>query len=326
MPLPPGLAFRFALAAGVAAVSVIHPDGDAVLVIDREEARVSRVVPIPAMTHPPRAGRLPWDGVDGRPAQRRSIAIDPVGGTIAVTSGGDGTILLLDGTEISTVELPTPARRGRASALGVRWRPRRRPGGPMSAHRAVLDDALARAERHGRPGLPVGGFTLGRAADRSRRGIHRLDGSTVIEPDGHLHRIFPSPDGSRIAVEWAPTADENAVFGLVDVAAGTLRLHPDIRLRYDTVLWAADSRSLDVVASRDRRLVTLDVETGETEVAPLPSEGRLRLFPGGESGLRALSSAGAGNHSDRPGDGDAAGTVVRAVPRLATRHRGARMA
>lgn len=164
----------------------------------------------------------------------------------------------------------------------------------MNAHRAVLDDALARAERHGRPGLPVGGFTLGRAADRSRRGIHRLDGSTVIEPDGHLHRIFPSPDRSRIAVEWAPTADENAVFGLVDVAAGTLRLHPDIRLRYDTVLWAADSRSLDVVASRDRRLVTLDVETGETEVAPLPSEGRLRLFPGGESGLRALSSAGAG--------------------------------
>lgn len=112
VPLPPGLAFRFALAAGVAAVSVIHPDGDAVLVIDREEARVSRVVPIPAMTHPPRAGRLPWDGVDGRPAQRRSIAIDPVGGTIAVTSGGDGTILLLDGTEISTVELPTPLDEG----------------------------------------------------------------------------------------------------------------------------------------------------------------------------------------------------------------------
>ncbi|MGO4490224.1 prolyl oligopeptidase family serine peptidase [Microbacterium sp. 2RAF4] len=164
----------------------------------------------------------------------------------------------------------------------------------MNAHRAVLDDALSRAERHGRPGLPVGGFTLGRAADRTRRGIHRLDGSTVIEPDGHLHRIFPSPDRRLIAVEWAPTADENAVLGLVDVAAGTLRLHPDIRLRYDAVLWATDSRSLDVVASRDRRLVTLDVETGETRVAPLANEGRLRLFPGGESGLRALSFAGTG--------------------------------
>ncbi|WP_396658759.1 hypothetical protein [Microbacterium oxydans] len=31
---------------------------------------------------------------------------------IAVTSGGDGTILLLDGTEISTVALPTPLDEG----------------------------------------------------------------------------------------------------------------------------------------------------------------------------------------------------------------------
>ncbi|KJL26091.1 Prolyl endopeptidase [Microbacterium oxydans] len=164
----------------------------------------------------------------------------------------------------------------------------------MNTHRGVLDDALTRAEHHGRPGLPLGGFALGRADGRTRRGIHRLDGSTVIEPDGHLHRIFPSPDRRLIAVEWAPTADENAVLGLVDVAAGTLHLHHDIRLRYDTVLWTADSRSLDVVASRDRQLVTLDVETGETRVAPLANEGRLRLFPGGASGLRALSSTGAG--------------------------------
>lgn len=164
----------------------------------------------------------------------------------------------------------------------------------MSAHRSMLDDALTRAERHGRPGLPLGGFTLGRADERSRRGIHRLDGTTVIEPDGHLHRIFPSPDRRLIAVEWAPSADENAVFGIVDVAGGTLRLHPGIRLRYDTVLWAADSRSLDVVASRDRMLVTLDLQTGEQRAVPLEPDVRLRLFPGGESGLRALSSGSRG--------------------------------
>ena len=112
VPLPPGLAFRFALAPGVAAVSVIHPDGDVVVVIDREDARVSKITPIPAMTHPPRAGRMPWDGVDGRPAQRRSIAIDPLSGTIAVTSGGDGTILLLDDDRITTLTLPTPLDEG----------------------------------------------------------------------------------------------------------------------------------------------------------------------------------------------------------------------
>ena len=164
----------------------------------------------------------------------------------------------------------------------------------MSAHRTLLDDALAQAERHGRPGLPVRGFTLGRADDRRGLGIHRLDGTTVIEPEGHLHRIFPAPDARLIAVEWAPTADENAVLGIVDVATGALRLHPDIRLRYDTVLWAADSRSLDVVASRDRMLVTLEVETDEQRRVPLDPEGRLRLFPGGQSGLRALSSASGG--------------------------------
>lgn len=112
VPLPPGLAFRFDLAAGVAAVSVVHPDGDVVIMIDREDARISRITPIPAMTHPPLAGQMPWDGVDGRPAQRRSIAIDPLATTIAVTSGGDGTIHLVDDSGLSTIELPTPLDEG----------------------------------------------------------------------------------------------------------------------------------------------------------------------------------------------------------------------
>lgn len=110
--LPPGLAFRFALAAGVAAVAVIHPDGDAMVVIDRQQARISRIVPLPPMTHPPQAGRMPWDGVDGQAAQRRSIAIDPLTGAIAVTSGGDGMIHLIDDHEITTIAVPTPLDEG----------------------------------------------------------------------------------------------------------------------------------------------------------------------------------------------------------------------
>ncbi|WP_217178786.1 prolyl oligopeptidase family serine peptidase [Streptomyces sp. AC495_CC817] len=160
----------------------------------------------------------------------------------------------------------------------------------MSAPRAALDAALALAERHGRPGLPVGGFALARADGRPRRGIHRLDGRTVIEPDGHIHRFSPSPDRRLLAVEWAPTADENGVLGIVDAVSGAMRLHPDVRLRYDTVLWAEDSRTLDVVASRDGMLVTLDVETGETGRSALDPSTRYRLFPGGASGVRAESS------------------------------------
>ncbi|WP_254408314.1 hypothetical protein [Streptomyces sp. AC495_CC817] len=113
VPLPPGLAFRFALGTGTAAVSVIHPAGDTVVVVDRESSRISRTVPIPPMSHPPLPGRMPWDAVDGRAAQRRAIAIDPQSSTIAVTSGGDGAIHLIDADDgISTVVLDTPLDEG----------------------------------------------------------------------------------------------------------------------------------------------------------------------------------------------------------------------
>ncbi len=112
VPLPPGLAFRFALGPGIAAASVIHPDGDVVVIVDRESASITQIVPLPPMTHPPQAGQMPWDGVDGRPAQRRSIAIDPVTGTVAVTSGGDGVIHLIADGSLSTISLPTPLDEG----------------------------------------------------------------------------------------------------------------------------------------------------------------------------------------------------------------------
>lgn len=116
----------------------------------------------------------------------------------------------------------------------------------------------------------------------------------MIETDGHIHRFLLSPDGRRIAVEWAADADENAILGLVDAATGALRLHDDIRLRHDTMLWSPDSQRLDVVASRDGALVSVDVATGElTSLSAEPGE-RLRLFPGGRDGLLARGTPGAG--------------------------------
>ncbi|MFB4354279.1 hypothetical protein RAC69_14095 [Microbacterium sp. LS_15] len=112
VPLPPGLVFRFALAAGIAAAAVIHPDGDALVVVDRDRARVARTVPLPPLTSPPQPGRMPWDAVDGRPAQRRAVAIDPATGVIAVTAGGDAAIHLIDGDRVETIEMPTPMDEG----------------------------------------------------------------------------------------------------------------------------------------------------------------------------------------------------------------------
>lgn len=105
--LPDGLVFRFALGEGTAAATVIHPDGDALLVIDRVAGRLSRTVPLPPLHTPPQPGRMPWDGVDGRPAQRRAVAIAPDTGVIAVTAGGDGVVHLIDDAgDITTIDMP----------------------------------------------------------------------------------------------------------------------------------------------------------------------------------------------------------------------------
>lgn len=118
VPLRPGLVFRFALGAGIAALAVIHPGGDSLTRVDRHSARIVSETPLPALGSPPRPGAMPWDAVDGRPAQRRAVAVDPRDGTVAVTSGGDGTIHLLGparpsgAPSLDTIEMPTPFDEG----------------------------------------------------------------------------------------------------------------------------------------------------------------------------------------------------------------------
>lgn len=155
-----------------------------------------------------------------------------------------------------------------------------------------LDTALRAWEAHERPGLPVDGFVLSRRRESARTGLYRLDGTDVIEPDGHLLRIAPSPDRRRIAVEWACRADENAVLGIVDVERKELRLHERIGVRYDPVLWSADSSRLEVAASRERAIVELDVASGRSTRTPVAGAERVRLLPGGAEGLLARRPAG----------------------------------
>lgn len=166
----------------------------------------------------------------------------------------------------------------------------------MSARRSSLAAALHRYERLGRPGLPVRGYVLERAPGSPTRGIHRLGGGVVLEPDAHIQRMNPAPDRRRIAVEWATRADERGVLALVDTQTGAVRTFRDIRLRYDDVLWSDDSRRLDVVASRDDALVRVDVDSGEHRALPLDAapRARVRLFPGGRRGILASSVPGRG--------------------------------
>lgn len=157
----------------------------------------------------------------------------------------------------------------------------------------ALDEALTEWERHGRPGLPENGFTLSRPPGHRRQGIYRADtGAPVIEPDGHILRMDPSPDGRSICVQLAERADEDAALGLLDTATGALRLYPEFRCRYDPVLWDADSSGVALVAGGSHRLVHIDARTGETTASEVSPDVRLRLFPGGRRGLLAQSRPG----------------------------------
>lgn len=157
----------------------------------------------------------------------------------------------------------------------------------------VLDAALTRWEWHGRPGLPDRGFTLGRQPGRRRRGIYRAaTGAPVFEHPWHITRMAPAPDGRHIAVQLAERADEDAAFGLVEVTSGRLRLFPHLRCRYDPVLWDSGSRTVELVAGRSHRLVTVDVVSGRLTTTDVPADVRTRLFPGASRGLLARSRAG----------------------------------
>ncbi|MBB5490561.1 hypothetical protein [Nocardiopsis metallicus] len=114
LELPRGLAFRFALGGPRAAVATIHPDGDELAVIERTEPSMSlaRTIALPAMSCPPVPGHLPWDPVGDAPAQRRSLAVDPTGTTVAVTRGGDGQLHLFRDGRLDTVSVPSPLDEG----------------------------------------------------------------------------------------------------------------------------------------------------------------------------------------------------------------------
>lgn len=104
-----GLVFRPDTHAGTVAWTVVHPDGDrAVLLTDGRPYETA----LPAMTSAPRPGAAPWDPVDGRPAQRRAIAL-LAPELAAVTSGGDGRLHLVGRRGVrATTDLGTPLDEG----------------------------------------------------------------------------------------------------------------------------------------------------------------------------------------------------------------------
>ena len=87
----PGLVFRCALSRSAVAVSRVHPDGDELVTVSREDGSILSRRPLEPMERGPRPGREPWDAAD-----RRAVAADPHGERVAVTRGGHGEVLLVD--------------------------------------------------------------------------------------------------------------------------------------------------------------------------------------------------------------------------------------
>ncbi|WP_206337773.1 hypothetical protein [Streptomyces sp. WAC 06738] len=128
--LGPGLVFRLALAAGRAAFTRIHPDGDELILLNTGTGPVPSASPrtaaadgpsvaarlaLPPMNGAPRRGGTPWDGV-----QRRAVAASPGGDLVAVTRGGHGEIHIVDastGVLRHTIRTPTPLDEGGHLAL-----------------------------------------------------------------------------------------------------------------------------------------------------------------------------------------------------------------
>lgn len=104
-----GLVFRPDVHAGTLAWTVVHPDGDRLVVAGPDGTRETE---LPAMSAGPRPGATPWDAVEGRPAQRRAVALlGPA--TAAVTRGGDGELHLVGPGGITrTVAVGSPLDEG----------------------------------------------------------------------------------------------------------------------------------------------------------------------------------------------------------------------
>lgn len=97
-----GLVFRPDLTGGTVAWTIVHPDGDRLVMLGG--GRIGEVE-LPSMSAAPRPGVAPWDPVGDRPAQRRALALVS-GDLAAVTRGGDGELHLVRRSGIeSTTDL-----------------------------------------------------------------------------------------------------------------------------------------------------------------------------------------------------------------------------
>lgn len=178
----------------------------------------------------------------------------------------------------------------------------------------TLDAALSRWEEHARPGLPDRGFSLGRAAGGSSRGIYAAGSQRpVFETREHILRMAVAPGGRRIALQLAERADEDGTLAVLDVGSGTLRRYSDIRCRYEPMVWTSSGGCLALVTRDPHRILRMDVAHEEITADRLTTDARCRLFAVGDHLLIAESRAGRPTRLMRHTDGECLGEFASIV-------------
>ncbi|MGY0385612.1 prolyl oligopeptidase family serine peptidase [Nocardioides sp. WG-D5] len=140
--------------------------------------------------------------------------------------------------------------------------------------RASVHDALRRAERAGRPGLPMGRFRLSRRPGDLLPVLVDEDGGVVFDPGARIQAAAPSPDGRLVAVEVSDDGSENGRVLLVDTASRKVTEVEGVVVRHARMAWGDEGLVLVDAAGR-----CLGVRPGEPARTLFVGDAGERLTP-----------------------------------------------
>ncbi|MEU4450965.1 prolyl oligopeptidase family serine peptidase [Nocardioides sp. NPDC023903] len=103
-----------------------------------------------------------------------------------------------------------------------------------------MRDALRRAERSGRPGLPLCRFRQSRRPGDLLAVLVDEDGGVVFDPGVRIQGFAPSPDGCLVAVEVSDDGSENGRVVVVDTATRASTELEGVTVRHARMAWAGE--------------------------------------------------------------------------------------
>ncbi|MBC7278098.1 prolyl oligopeptidase family serine peptidase [Nocardioides sp.] len=149
---------------------------------------------------------------------------------------------------------------------------------------ASVREALRRAERSGRPGLPLGRFRLSRRPGDLLAVLVDEDGGVVFDPGARIQGAAPSPDGRLVALEVSDDGTETGRVLVVDTSSRTSTEVEGVAVRHARMAWAGED--LILVDAQGR---CLRVRRGEPPRTLLTTAAGARVVPIGVGGRMVIA-------------------------------------